>query len=509
MSDFKPTEEQIHAITTAHYGETFVLDACAGSGKTTTARKMCQAIDGRVICLMYNSAAAKDARASFPAGVKVSTTAALAWHKYPEYQDRMNPRAKRVPAKDTAVLAGLTKPVQLGGSISMNPVTVASWALETIQKFCYSASVRITEKHTPPILAFGLEPLQEDLLRSEIVAWARKIWTDAIKIGSKHRFTMDYAFKLMVMSPPDLGYDAVIIDEAQDSNYATLHLLKAQINSQLIAIGDPCQQLYGWRGASDIMGEFQGPRLALSQSFRFGNRIAEEADKWLEHTRNPMRIKGNPAMDSRVTDRDLPQTDAILCRNNATVMARAIEQLEEGKEVAIVGGTEALQLLAQAASKLMNGEKTSHPELSVFADWGELMAFTEEPGGGDLKALVQLVNQYKVKGILSACDKLTSETRPTWGRGKDTWSPPDVVVSTAHKAKGREWMNVEVADDFKEPEPVNDPVTGEASPGVITRNEAMLNYVTVTRARSHLNRRGLAWVDRYAPVDKLTKVEAV
>jgi superfamily I DNA/RNA helicase len=504
MSNIKFTDEQIHARDCAASGETFVVDAVAGSGKTTSAREMCKAIDGRVLYLVYNSSAAKDAKASFPSSVRVSTTAALAWNKFPEYQDRMNPRAKRVRAKDTAALVGLTQPVPIGVNLAISPVTIASWALETIQKFCYSADVKITERHVP-VLAAGLEPLQEDMLRSDISAWARKIWTDAIKVNSQHRFTMDYAFKLMVMSPPNLGYDTVIIDEAQDSNKATLHLLKAQINSQLIAVGDPAQQIYGWRGATDIMGEFGGQRLPLSKSFRFGERIAEEAGKWLEHTNTNIRITGNETMDSMVVDKPLDQTDAILCRSNATVMERAIEELDAGKSVAIVGGTEALRNLAYAANDLMDGKRTSHPELSAFSDWSELMSFTEEPGGGDLKALVRLINTHKVGGILNACKRLVPETPEEARFQHRTFAQPDVVCSTAHKAKGREWAHVEIADDFKEPDDVEDPLGGKPEPGPVSRHEAMLHYVTVTRARQQLNRGGLAWVDRHKKADKLKK----
>lgn len=499
------TGEQIEAIKHAHSGETFVLDACAGSGKTTTARQMCQAIDGRVLYLVYNSAAAQDAKKSFPANTKVSTTSALAWNKYPEYQDRMRPGSARVRAKDTAALAGLTKPLAIGNNIALSPVAIASWALETIQKFCYSADPKISEKHVPKNLALGIDPLQEDYLKMQVAAWAQKIWNDAIKVESKHRFTFDYAFKLMVMSPPNLGYDTVIIDEAQDSNQATMHLLKAQIDSQLIAVGDPAQQLYSWRGATDIMGQFQGPRLQLSKSFRFGQAVADEAAKWLEHTRTGITVTGNEAMDSRVTDKPLDHVDAVLCRNNATVMERAIQGIEEGKKVAIVGGTDALRNLAFAARDLMSGNKTSHPELSAFSDWAEVMAFTNEPGGGDLKALVQLVNTHKVHGILAACDRLVPETEMEARRMRTRFQAPDLVISTAHKAKGREWMNVEVADDFKEPEEVEDPITHKTSPGPISRTEAMLHYVTVTRARQVLHRGGLRWIDRHPKIDKVGK----
>jgi superfamily I DNA/RNA helicase len=63
-----------------------------------------------------------------------------------------------------------------------------------------------------------------------------------------------------------------------------------------------------------------------------------------------------------------------------------------------------------------------------------------------------------------------------------------VVVSTAHKAKGREWPRVRIADDFHQPK-------GEDTP--IPQAEAMLAYVAVTRARLALDPDGLAWVNRW------------
>jgi hypothetical protein len=502
MSNFAPTAEQEYARECAASGETFVVDAVAGSGKTTTAREMCKAIDGRALYLVYNTAAANDARSSFPKSVKISTTSALAWHHFPEYQERMRPGSKRVRAKDTAALAGITEPIALGGSMMIGPTTIAMLALDTINKFCYSADSRIKERHTPPAPA-GLEPLQGDVFRSEVAAWAWKIWMQAIRVDSQHHFTYDYAFKLMSMSPPNLGYDTVIIDEAQDSNMAVMNFLRAQIDSQLIAVGDPAQQIYAWRGASDIMGEFGGKRLSLSKSFRFGEEIAEEANKWLAHTQTGIHVRGNENMSSVVTDKPEGRPDAILCRTNAGAMSNAILALDEGLRVSIVGGTQALRSLAFAARDLMSGKRTSHPELSAFADWGELMAFTEEPGGGDLKALVQLVNTYKVNGILNACDRLSPDTEQEARYRRTPYEKPDLTISTAHKSKGREWGHVMVADDFKEPEDVKDPITGEASPGPISRHEAMLYYVTCTRGRNKLNRGGLDWVDRHEVVDKI------
>ena len=497
MAEVQLTEEQIHAVKMAHSGETFVVDAVAGSGKTTTARRMCQAINGDVLYLVYNTAAAKDARNSFPKNVKVSTTSALAWAHYEQtYGDRIlgpkdargqRPGAPRIPARETARLAGLVEPVHVGGGVHpIQPVTVARLAVDTIDRFCYSADKVITVKHTPP-MPMSLMPLQAEVLRDVVVHAARAIWADAIRPKSKHRFTFDYAFKLLVMTEPNLGYSTVIIDEAQDSNPATMRLLQAQHDSQLIAIGDPAQQLYAWRGASDIMGEFDGPRLGLSKSFRFGEAIADAANKWLPHTGTHIRVTGNENMNSYVTIGGINKPNAVLCRTNVTVMAHAMAFMEDGKRVAVCGGTSSLETLARAAYDLRQGKPTTHPELAAFQDWADLLAYTSEPGGGDLRALVTLIDEHGIPDILKACKQLVHED---YGR-------PDVVVSTAHKAKGREWSRVVVADDFKEPQDIVDENTGRSEVAPIDPHSAMVNYVTVTRARDHLDRRGLSWVDRH------------
>lgn len=495
MADFTPTEEQVAAITTAHEGKTFVLDSVAGSGKTSTARKMCTAIGGSVLYLVYNKAAAEDARKSFPKnGVKISTTSALAWHEYKtDYGERI--LNSRVPANVTAKLAGITQKLDLGpSSMPMQPTTIARLAIDTIQKFCYSADFEITEKHTP-VMPMGIDPLQEAVIRDEVTRVARKIWKDSLSPASQHRFTFDHAYKLLVMSQPNLGYQTVIIDEAQDSNAATLHLLQSQMDSQIIAIGDPAQQLYAWRGAMDIMGSFDGPRLTLSKSFRFGQAIADEAEKWLAHTGTGIHITGSEHIGSKVTVGHLPQPRAVLCRTNSAVMSQAMHYMKANKRVAVAGGTTALVSLAYAASDLRGGKPTTHPELAAFKDWGELMAYTDEPGGGDLKALVQLINEHGVPDIIGACKKLVDEVKGN----------PDITISTGHKAKGREWESVEVDASFKEPPDVEDPRNGEMSPGPIDKHSAMLHYVTVTRAERHLNRAGLAWVDRHPKIDKTGK----
>ncbi len=80
-------------------------------------------------------------------------------------------------------------------------------------------------------------------------------------------------------------YQAVLLDEYQDTSEAQLALLRALFGDghPVTAVGDPCQSIYGWRGASSgslrrFAADFRGAQpLTLSTSFRNAGRILDAA----------------------------------------------------------------------------------------------------------------------------------------------------------------------------------------------------------------------------------------
>jgi hypothetical protein len=501
VSDLKPTEEQQAVIDNANDGETFVVDAVAGSGKTSTLRMAAEAMsDRRILYLVYNRAASDDAKKVFPKNVEVKTTSALAFKEYAgDYKHRLI-GAPYVPARQTAKMLGINSKIQVGENTVFWPEQIARLAIDTVDNYAHSADFEVMEKHVSlRDMPLGLNEAQIALLKQTGKHWGQKLWEQAIVPASQHRFTFDYAFKLYVMAGADLSeYGAIFLDEAQDSNDIVETFLKDQWVQKVI-VGDPAQQLYAWRGAVDIMGRFDGPRLPLSQSWRFGEQVAEEANKWLEHTGTKVKVKGSPYMDSVVTDSECPLPDALLCRTNASAVGRAVRYLDAGLSVAIVGGTDKLLNLAKAAGELYDGGQTTHPELVAFQSWKELVAFSEEPSGSDLKPLVNLINIHGVGAIKQICRRIIPESKEEAKKLRQTYQgDPDVVISTAHKSKGREWKKVQISDDFQPPPPVLDPLSGEKGPGPIKRADAMLHYVAITRGRQMVHRGSLDWIDDYA-----------
>jgi len=79
-----------------------------------------------------------------------------------------------------------------------------------------------------------------------------------------------------------------LLDEAQDTNAVQRALLKSILDSlgRLIAVGDPHQSIYGFRGADHeamtlLKSGFAMEELALSVSYRCSQAVVKEAQKYL------------------------------------------------------------------------------------------------------------------------------------------------------------------------------------------------------------------------------------
>jgi hypothetical protein len=216
------------------------------------------------------------------------------------------------------------------------------------------------------------------------------------------RFDHEHYLKIWALSEPKIPADYLLLDEAQDTNPVVEQVFTAQrAHAQLVMVGDSAQAVYGWRGARDVMTGFDGTALTLSQSFRFGPRLAAEANRWLAVAGAPIRLDGTEAILTELGAVDQP--DAVLCRTNVGAIAEVMHHLAAGRRVALTGGGEALRALATAARDLTEGRRTWHPELVLFPTWGELCEYAEhDPAGHDLMPLVDLVDQHGPDALLTA-----------------------------------------------------------------------------------------------------------
>jgi hypothetical protein len=472
VSKLTPTPEQEAIIEAFTADRELRVQAGAGSGKTSTLQLLAkEKLEDSGLYIAYNRAIRDEAQQKFPFNVEAVTSHSLAFRAVGQnYKHRLN--GPRVNATQTAKILGVT-PFRVSEERPLlNPYVITGLVNETVRKFTYSADTAIGEQHVPEVTGYTAADMAA--LRPVIAAYAVKAWADISSLDGKLRFEHDHYLKLWAMSNPKLPGDFLFLDEAQDANPCLTGIVQNQTHMQRISVGDSSQSLYRWRGAKDALRELPGEEYTLSQSFRFGQPIADEANQWLHALDAPIELTGFDAINSEVHGQ-LYGAKTILCRTNMGCMSEAMTYMQNDKKVAVVGGADAIERLAKACLDLKENGSTVHPELIAFDSWEAVSEYAEEKQGEDLKPMVDLVNRFGPKTILYATRRFVDE------------SVADVIVSTGHKAKGREWPSVRIGEDFhKEP---------DAETGVIevSRDFAMLAYVSVTRAREQLGVGGLDW----------------
>ncbi|PZG33837.1 DNA helicase [Spongiactinospora gelatinilytica] len=474
-----PTDEQAHIMEDFVAGNALRVQAGAGAGKTTTLKMAAAATPQRKgLYIAFNKVIATEAAASFPESVSCRTGHSLAYAAVGRtYARRL--KAPRMSSHLVARKLGINGPVRLDADRVLGPAQVARVVMATVANFTHSDRRDIARQPVARLCGWDDEDAI-GVLEQVVPTLAIKAWADMMSPRGGLPFSHDAYFKIWSLTDPQLPADFVMVDEFQDTNPALLSVIRAQRSTQIVAVGDSAQAIYEWRGAIDAMNAIEGVERTLSQSFRFGEAVAAEANKWLEILHAPLRLRGFEAINSRIAE--LEEPDAILCRTNAEAMAQAMTALDKGKRVALVGGGKQIRAMAEAAIQLQEGRGCDHPELCAFQNWGQVQqyAFMEEDGQ-DLQAMVKLIDGHGAEKIIDVADALDRE------------EAADVKVSTAHRSKGREWHRVKIAGDFPEPKQGDD-----GRPGKVEPADARLAYVAVTRAQHVLDTGGLSWVDKYS-----------
>jgi superfamily I DNA/RNA helicase len=430
----------------------------AGTGKTTTLNAIAKELaPKRGLYLAFNKSIADEAKSRFPLNMDCRTAHSLAFHAAGRpYQKRFG----NITGKKAAQALNLKEGV-LGFSVTGTGVV----AIETVMRFLRSADEKLTEKHVPLNLLSRLESVEDkNAMCIYAVHYATQLWKKMFDTTSSLPVPHDLYLKLWSLEKPKLNVDFILFDEAQDADPVMLSVIQAQ-NCQKIYVGDRHQQIYSWRGAVNAMNAIQTEKTTpLCQSFRFGTAIANAANAILDLPDN-LKLLGFSSVDSILTKLETPH--AIVCRTNFGVVEQVIIAMENKRSVHVNGGTRDLVALLRGAEDLIAGRETYVRELAVFASWEELVEHSETESGAELKPLVKLVYSYGKN--LNSLIMLLENT-------KQSEKDADLIVTTAHKSKGREWSSVKLNNDFFDEKDKR-----------YSLEERNLLYVAATRAKQKLD----------------------
>lgn len=268
-------------------------------------------------------------------------------------------------------------------------------------------------------------------------------------------------------------YENVLVDEAQDLSELNHRMLTKMVKRRLIAVGDPLQAIYAFRGAHEnsmheLRSQFSMTVLKLTTTFRCPEAVcdhvrwrAPDIRSWEGNPNNPGQVLRLPKWEIA----DIPDGAAILCRNNAPLISLALAILHSGRRPKIWGNDVAAGIV-KILGKLGPNNMRTKDALVELDKW-----FTEQYRKAKSEARRKLAEDKR------ACLAVFIEDAETLGGAKVLAekvlnSPGTIDLATGHKSKGAEWKQVFILDQF---------LIGKEG------QEANLRYVMATRAQQTLH----------------------
>ncbi len=462
----KPTPEQ-EAILDRAPTKSIKVAAGAGCGKTSTLVAYGQRWTKRGLYLAFNKAIADEARRKFPPNIETRTAHSFAFRALDiGARGNLVPRFRFEHLRDYDDL--------IVGVHGMTGGQVRASILRTLENFLIDEGSKIKVEHCT---------LENTAQRNAVRKMVQAIASKLLRFG-KHDLPITHdvylkAFELWHRIEGDFDY--LLLDEAQDLNPVLISIAKKS-GLPTIVVGDSYQSIYRFRGAVNAMAQFKVEEFPLTQSWRFGDDVATLANGILRHHSSPPRrpMRGCPGQETEVLryTGKVPRgaRTAILARTNA----RLFESLAGlDRPFHLLGGIADLQRQLSSAFALQQRElhKVTDDSIARFTSWH---AFDDaaNKGDGEARRLRDIVAKHgrELPGVLDKIGRLHQTNE----------ADAHIIISTAHKAKGREFDTVVVLDDFDLPS--TQVKRRQAAPAMAGEADQMINliYVACTRATHRL-----------------------
>jgi superfamily I DNA/RNA helicase len=302
-------------------------------------------------------------------------------------------------------------------------------------------------------------------------------------------------FDDMIYLPARYGYktafDVMLIDEAQDLSHGKLQLILNQDCDTYIFIGDPNQAIYGFAGAdtqsfASIEASIDNvTTLPLSYTYRCGKAIVLEAQKIVGNainygTTNPE----GKVVTTNEEDMELTEGDMLVSRVNAPLMSIAWKLVKERKNVKVIGrdiGKGLIKLINKIRGKGKNKIEGINELVLGVEGWRrkEIDKLTAKMSDTDAQQIIVNDQADCIVQIACECDSIEEMVMFISGLFDDSDVKKCIRLSSIHRSKGLEASKVFFYNPGNVPHPMAK--TEEAK-----IQEMNLKFVAITRAINEL-----------------------
>jgi len=276
-------------------------------------------------------------------------------------------------------------------------------------------------------------------------------------------------------------YDYVFVDEAQDLTLTQIRLALSAVThtGRVIAVGDPAQAIYRWRGAdrdpfARLQQELGAQTFPLSVSYRCPQKVINLARRYVPDIEaHPTAPEGAvQAIDIEDMLELVVPGDYVLSRTNAPLAKIGLELNVSGTPTKVVGSSDVGTMLANLVRRsrkrtvlVLNEWLDTYlaKERERLKDRAGALAYAEDK--------VQTIRSFtegetEVSAVITKIERFFAEQQRSRGR--------TVVLSTVHRLKGDEADRVFLLEEtfFNQR---GDPT-----------EEKNIHYVAVTRAKRKL-----------------------
>lgn len=480
---FSPTLEQASAIAAFSAGQSFVLNGSSGTGKSTVLEAMVASETRHGLYLVSGRAAASAARRRLPRNITVVTphSLALSHIRHRHYSD--NKLFKALNGRGVANRLNL-RSVKLDEHV-LTKDEIGRAIRATVECYCESDSQDLLRDHVPrhPLFAVFTQRQMESYRRF-IREQATVLWS-LMCHESDNGIPLGHAgyFKLWTLSTPQLPYDFVLLDEAQDSTPALLHVLSNQQKRQQVFVGDRYRHIHVAGGLVNAMDQLDIPQYSLTRLFRHSQPITNLASTLLHSLGAVSALCGRDDLPGRFSA-DNPE--AYIVRHEITLLVTLLKLESRIEQVHVLDESQGIYEILDDVRRLQQGSVGTRGELFGFKGWEAAVAFSEKVDRCPLKSIVELVEsvgESKLRELVALSCKDLSEA--------------SIVLCTAQQVMDMEFNEVWLTDDFPEPLEVLKFIEkyGESSlPEAVTlsqsekqlllpRSEVQLLYIALTSAR--------------------------
>jgi len=491
---FNPTNYQIEIFKFIHFEKgNAVVEAVAGSGKTTTIVEAIKTLPGRskrrIIFVAFNAHIADELTKRLPGTVQSTTMHAigLSWIR----------RARGGPKPEIDLYAKSVRKALRDLIIEANPdfenqLNSNKYLTKAFSAYCRTLSdlVKLCKLN----LALTLETINQlsdkhgfnEFKEKEFLLIERYL-ANIIKHPDLNNVTFeDMVFYPAVGAVDVTKFDLVFIDECQDLNKAQQACVYKMLGEtgRFIAVGDPYQAIYGFAGADNLSFEEFKNRpntryLPLSECFRCAKdivRFAKEIVPSIEH-RDTSQI-GQVRYGSY---QEIRGDDFVLCRLNSLLVGFCLDLIRSGKNAKIIGsgiGEDLISLVeAQDATNTVELILKLKGQLELLKE-ALLKSGLDEADIGNNTRYAELAEQVLTITVVSEHSKSIDDLI---NRIENIFDPskPGITLASIHKAKGLEAKRVFILGDALMP-------LKKARLEWQVRQELNLMYVAYTRAQEEL-----------------------